>query len=102
MTDVRIHSSSIVFYQHEITPEEDPTSKPVSMAVTLHGVDPEAADFKTAAWVTAGGRYFAVVLVNDPVTGIGQLAKGIYKSWVKVTDTPEVPVLESVNYLVIT
>jgi hypothetical protein len=100
--DTRVASSSIVIYRHQINRAQDPTSLPVSMAVMLYGVEPAAGDFKTAAWLTEGGRYYAVILIGQTGTGIGPLAEGIYKSWVKVTDTPEVPVLESPNYLVIT
>lgn len=102
MPDVRIASSSRVIYRHEITAAEDPTGLSVSMAVMPYGDEPEAADFKTAAWLTEGGRHFAIVLIGDPATGIGALVEGIYKSWVKITDIPEIPVLESTNYLVIT
>lgn len=100
--DVRIPSSSIVLYRHEVTAQDDPTSLPVSMAVMPYGEEPEAADFKTAAWLTENERHYAVVLIGQVGSGIGALTEGIYKSWVKVTDTPEIPVLESVNFLVIT
>lgn len=100
--DVRIPSSSIVIYRQEIHAADDPTGLPVSMAVTPHDTEPEAADFRTAAWLTEDGRCYATVLIGQTGTGIGPLTEGIYKSWVKVTDVPEIPVLESVNYLVIT
>jgi hypothetical protein len=102
MPDVRIPSSSIVLYRHEVEAAENPTSLPVSMAVKPYGEEPVAADFKVAAWLTEDGRYYAVILIGQTGTGIGPLTEGIYKSWVKITDTPEIPVLESVNYLVIT
>lgn len=100
--DVRIPSSSIVIYRHEVTAADNPTSLPVSMAVKPYGEEPVAGDFKTASWLLEGGRYYATVLIGQSGSGIGPLPEGIYKSWVKVTDTPEIPVLESVNYLVIT
>jgi hypothetical protein len=100
--DVRIPSSSVVIYRHEVTAQDDPTSLPVSMAVMPYDEEPAAGDFKTAAWLTEGGKHYAAILIGQDGTGIGPLAEGIYKSWVKVTDTPEIPVLESVNYLVIT
>lgn len=102
MPDVRIPSSSVVIYRHQVSAADDPTSLPVSMAVMPHGEEPEAGDFRTAVWLTEDGKHFAAVLVGDPSSGIGVLTEGIYKSWVKVTDIPEVPVLESTNYLVIT
>lgn len=100
--DVRIPSSSIVIYRQQVTAAENPTSLPVSIAVKLYGIEPEAADFKTAAWITEAGKYYATILIGQAGTGIGVLTEDIYKSWVKVTDTPEIPVLESTNYLVIT
>jgi hypothetical protein len=102
LVDVRIPSSSVVIYRHQVTAQDDPTLLPVSMAVMLYGEEPEAADFKTAAWLTENGKHYATILIGQTGTGIGPLVEGIYKSWVKVTDTPEIPVLESVNYLVIT
>lgn len=102
MPDVRIPSSSVVLYRQEVHAAASPTALPVSMAVKPYGEEPEAADFKAAAWLTESGRYYAVILVGQVVTGLGVLTEGIYKTWVKVTATPEVPVLESVNYLVIT
>lgn len=100
--DVRIPSSSVILYRHQVTASEDPTSNLVSIAVMPYGVEPGAGDFKTAAWLTEGANRYAVVLIGQAGTGIGVLTEGIYKSWVKVTATPEIPVLESTNYLVIT
>lgn len=100
--DVRVPSSSVVLYRHQVTAANDPTGNLVSMAVVPYDVDPGAADFKTAAWLIEGGKYYAVILIGQTATGIGPLVEGIYKSWVKVTATPEIPVLESTNYLVIT
>lgn len=100
--DVRIPSSSVILYRQQVTAAEDPTSLLVSMAVMPYDEEPEAADFKTAAWITEGSSHYAVVLIGQVGTGIGVLTEGIYRSWVKVTDIPEIPVLPSTNYLVIT
>lgn len=100
--DVRIPSSSVVLYRQQVTAATSPTANVVSMAVMPYDEEPEAADFKTAAWVTEGTSYYAVALIGQVGTGIGVLTEGIYKSWVKVTATPEIPVLPSTNYLVIT
>lgn len=102
MPDVRIPSSSVILYRQEVNSAADPTGNLVSMAVKLYGQEPEAADFKTAAWLTEAGRHYAVILIGQTGSGLGVLTEGIYKTWVKVTATPEVPVLESLNYLVIT
>lgn len=100
--DVRIPSSSVVLYRHRVSAPADPTGNLVSMAVMPYGEEPAAGDFKTAAWLTEGGAYYAVILVGQVGTGIGALTEGIYRSWVKITAIPEIPVLESTNYLVIT
>jgi hypothetical protein len=102
LVDVRIPSSSVVLYRHRVSAAADPISNLVSMAVVPYDEEPEAADFKTAAWITEGGAYYAVALVGQVGTGIGALTEGIYRSWVKITATPEIPVLPSTNYLVIT
>ena len=102
MPDVRIPSSSIVRYRQSVNAADDPTGLLVSMAVKPYNEEPVAGDFKTAAWLTEDGRHYAVVLIGQVGTGIGVLGEGIYKSWVKITDTPEIPVLPSTNYLVIT
>lgn len=102
MPDVRIPSSSVVIYRQQVTAATDPTSLPVSMAVMPHDEEPEAGDFRTAAWLTEDGKHYATALIGDPLTGIGVLTEGIYRSWVKVTATPEVPVLPSTNFLFIT
>lgn len=102
MPDVRIPSSSRIYYRQQVKTATDPMALPVSMAAKVYDLEPDAADFKTATWVTEGGLWYAQVLVGEDGQGLGVLPEGIYKTWVKVTATPEVPVLESRNFLVIT
>lgn len=102
MPDTRIPSTSSPKYRQEVKGEDDPTGLPVEMAVKLHPLEPVDADYVPATWLVKDGKYFAVVRVNHPSEGVGVLAEGIYKSWVRITDTGEVSVVPSTNYLVIT
>ncbi|MFB4275750.1 hypothetical protein ACBJ59_10695 [Nonomuraea sp. MTCD27] len=64
------------------------TSLTVQMAVIPQGQDPVSGDWKAATWVGPS----AAVLVG-PATPL-PLAKGVtYGIWVKITSSPEVPVL---------
>lgn len=67
----------------------------VEMAFTT-GADPIV--WSAAAWETDGSTYFARILVG----GVGtlatvELAPGVYVAWVRVTATPERPVLRADN-----
>ena len=71
----------------------DLTAFPVSMAI----VDEQAGE-------PAGGSYSAAAWATNPDTGAtecrllitaGSLAAGSYMAWVKVTATPEVPVMQA-------
>jgi hypothetical protein len=70
----------------------DPTGDVVEVAFKTPGVDPAALDWHAASWETAGTAYYARLLVG-PAGGL-VLATGTYKMWIRVTDAPEVPVLE--------
>lgn len=77
----------------------DPTADTVEMAFTT-GSEPQSGDWKAATWETAEGPvYFARCLVGPG--GTIQLTDGSYKVWVKVADSPEVPVRD-VGKLVVT
>ena len=72
----------------------NPTSDVVQMAFTLNGANPGSGDWKTASWTSGpgSGSYLAQILVG-PGTGGLSLATGSWTTWVKVTDNPEVPVI---------
>lgn len=101
MSDLRIPSTSVQYVQMRVDTTTDPTGLLVSMAVTPRGTEPTAGDFRTAAW-TAGTPYKAQVLIGTAASGIGVLTEGTYQVWVKVTSTPEIPVMCSTNCLRIT
>lgn len=62
------------------------TSQPVSIAVVDVAARPAPGDWKTASW----DGNTAKTLIGP---GVLPLSPGTYKVWVKVTDSPEVPVL---------
>jgi hypothetical protein len=73
----------------------DPTGGTVQMAFPAVGVDPVSGDWKTASWETdptpTPPAYYARCLVGP--AGTVALAAGTYDTWVKVTATPEIPIL---------
>jgi hypothetical protein len=69
----------------------NPTSDVVEMAFVTIGADPGVSDWVTASWTTApAGTYLAQCLVGPD--GDTNLARGIYGAWVRITDSPEIPV----------
>ena len=69
----------------------------VQMAFPVASVQPAGGDWKAATWETdATGdppRYLARCLVGP--AGTVTLAAGLYDVWVKVTHSPELPVLKA-------
>lgn len=72
----------------------NPTSDAVSMAFINGTANPQTSDWHTASWQTysspSGASYIAVCLVGP--TGGVVLSVGTYNIWLKITDSPEVPV----------
>ena len=68
----------------------DPTGDAVYMAFPDAGATP--TDFFTGSWVTIGGIYYARCLVGP---GSNVLPVGFYDVYVRVSDSPEHPVLFS-------
>lgn len=75
----------------------DPTSDEVQLAFTRETypqVQPGGSDWVTGSWETfPGPAYWAQALVG-PANGGTALTVGTYLVWVKITDSPEVPVLQ--------
>jgi hypothetical protein len=67
-----------------------PTGDQVQMAFMKGGAIPGNSDWHSAVWEAAGSTYYAQCLVG-PASGV-VLAPGTYSVWLKVTDSPEVPV----------
>lgn len=69
----------------------DPTADVVSFALPATGVAPTV--WVVGSWLTVGSTYYARVLVGPGTSFI--LTAGVYDVWVKVTDSPEIPVRRS-------
>lgn len=72
----------------------NPTVDTVQMAFKPPKDEPAAGDWLTASWETIGGKYHARALVG-PGGGVITLTKGRWNVWLKVTDNPEVPVIDA-------
>lgn len=72
----------------------NPTGDTVQLAFTTIGATPTTGDWHTGSWDIAPGNntYLAQVLVGPAGVAI---AKGTYQVWVKVTDNPEIPVVQT-------
>lgn len=72
----------------------DPTADVVRLAFKPVGVAPVSGDFVTGFWETwANGVHYAGVLIGPGGTIALQL--GSYTVFVKVTDSPEIPVMQA-------
>lgn len=73
----------------------DPTATTVVMAFTLDGAEPSS--WQTASWETDADTdpdtYYARCLIGPG--GTITLTEGSYTVWVKVTDSPEIPVMRA-------
>ncbi len=93
-------ASSLEYVRVDITARSeglplDPTADTVQMAFTLDGAVPTSSDWNVAIWqtdtTTTPPTYTALCLVGPG--GTVELAEGEWSVWVKVTDSPEVPVV---------
>lgn len=71
----------------------DPTTLAVELAVITGSGDPVEGDWVTAAWVTEGGVVMAKALWQDLVAV--PAARTDYAAWMRITASPETPVLYS-------
>jgi hypothetical protein len=74
----------------------NPTSDTVEFAFTAVTAKPASGDWKTGSWdgtqpQTPGNAYIAHCLVGPG--GTVALPTGRYTMWVRITDSPEVPVI---------
>lgn len=104
--DVSISSLSTEYLQVPVQAQVNglpfnPTSDVVQMAFVPIGSVNYPVTWFTGSWsTTAQGNYLAQCLIG-PANGGVVLTPGTYKIWVKITDSPEVPV-ESSGTLTIT
>ena len=72
----------------------DPTADAAQMAFIPPGSNPSSGDWRTASWTTIPATpeplYIAQCLVGP--AGTITLTAGTYQVWVKITDSPEIPV----------
>lgn len=72
----------------------DPTGLPAVMAFLKTSSAPSSGDWKSASWDTDSSTYpptYRTQCLVGP-SGTVTLTAGIWTVWVKVTDSPEVPV----------
>jgi hypothetical protein len=88
---VQIPASSTEYVRVPVT---GPVSLPglvVELAVITSAADPVSADWKTAAW---SGANTAILLVG-PGSAVPLTVGVSYSVWVRVTSSPEIPVMRS-------
>ena len=71
----------------------NPTGDVVYLAFKLVGDTPDSGDWVAGTWETTPTAYLARAVVG-PMGDI-TLGSGEYVVWVKITDDPEVPVLQA-------
>lgn len=95
--DLTIASSSTEYVNVPVQVTEagspyNPTADPVYMAFIAGPVQPTLSQFNTGSFVTTvQGTYYARCLVGPSNSGV-ILAPGLYTIWVKITDSPEIPI----------
>jgi hypothetical protein len=96
---VTISSLSTVYVQVPVRcfrqgTEYNPTADPVAMAFKAGWANPGSGDWNAASWDTGeyGVTYLAQCLVGP--SGTVTLGVGTWSIWTKVTDDPEVPVMQ--------
>lgn len=89
-------SSLTTEYLHiPVTGDVDLDAQVVAIAVIPVGQEEPADDeWHEAAWVGAVGTTRSARVLIGPEEDL-ELANGTYTAWVKVTDTPEIPVRKS-------
>ncbi len=94
IADLQVSSTSTAYIRVPISEATggDPTGDPVTFAFPEPGTEPTI--FYSGSWDTLAGVHFARCLIG-PVGGVVALVAGFYDIYVKITDSPEVPVLLS-------
>jgi hypothetical protein len=86
--------------EHLMTPvtatSGDPSTYPVQVAVVPADERPTDTDWHDATWTTSGSETFATLLVGP--SGTVNPGPGTFRTWVKLTATPEVPVIPSARF----
>lgn len=69
----------------------NPTGDVVEVAFPAPGVSPTV--WSVGSWETCGTTYYARILVGP--AGTVTLPVGTYTMWLRITDAPEIPVMEA-------
>lgn len=88
-----ISSDSVEYIEVTVSTSDndDPTVDPVEFAFEAPSDgNPDAADWGAGSWKAGGPPYVARALVGAAPF---DLAEGIYKVWIRISGSPEVPVL---------
>lgn len=82
---MRIPATSVEYVKVPVTASVALSSLPVEMAVITGTADPAEGDWQSASWDNGYAR-----LLVGPLT-----ADTSYTVWVRVTSTPEIPVMQA-------
>jgi len=104
MFNLSISSLSTVYVQVPVSATfngiiHDPTADTVQMAFMTGTAKPSGPDWHTGGWDTAPGPVYSAQVLIGPSGGVS-LAVGVYTVWLKITDSPEIPV-DTVGFLTI-
>jgi hypothetical protein len=81
---MRMPATSVEYIRALVTADVDVSALPVEMAVTAGSLTPSEDDWESAAWDGLDARLL-----------VGPLTIGTYMVWVRVTSTPEIPVMRA-------
>ena len=86
--------------EHLMTPvtatSGNPAAYPVQVAIVTATDRPTDADWHNATWTTTSDGTFATLLVGPE--GIVNPGPGSFRVWVRITATPELPVIPSARF----
>jgi hypothetical protein len=87
VSEIVVTVGSVEYLYADVTADRELDSQPVEMAVDTN---PASADWAEATWVGDPGLTRSCRILLD-----GTLAAGKYSVYVRITDTPEVPVVKA-------
>jgi hypothetical protein len=94
-----VDALSTEYYEVGITWDRGtPTAYPVDMAIVPVGHEPGASDWHPAVWDTASTGTGTVAKLLVGPAGVVTPVPGPYRAWVRVTATPELPVLDTAPF----
>ncbi len=88
---IRIEALSTEYIHIPVTSDGDVTAAPVSIAIVARGTEPDSGDWQNAAWKPNTTPPQATVLIG-PGTPFGLEQGSAYDVWVRVTESPEIPI----------